>query len=190
MILFFDTETTGLPNDWKAPITDTDNWPRLVQIAWISFEDNGTKINSKDYIIKPDGFFIPSEASNVHGITTEFALANGKDVIEILSELNIEIEKARTLVAHNMNFDSKVIGAEMVRKKISSNLFFKRLVCTMESSTNYCKIPGSYGLKWPRLSELYIKLFGEDFQEAHNASKDIQVTARCFWKLKELKVLK
>jgi DNA polymerase III subunit epsilon len=186
MILFFDTETTGLPNNWKAAVTDIDNWPRLVQIAWKSFEDDGIEINSKDYIIKPEGFLIPMEASNVHGITTELALVKGKDLIEILSELNIEIDKARTIVAHNMNFDAKVIGAEMVRKKFTSNLFSKHLVCTMESSTNYCKIPGNYGFKWPRLSELHIKLFGEDFQEAHNASKDVQVTAKCFWELKKL----
>jgi len=30
MYLFFDTETTGLPRNWKAPVTDLDNWPRMV----------------------------------------------------------------------------------------------------------------------------------------------------------------
>lgn len=35
--LFIDTETTGLPKEYDAPYTDIDNWPRLVQLAWIVF---------------------------------------------------------------------------------------------------------------------------------------------------------
>ena len=53
----------------------------------------------------------------------------------------------------------------------------------MESSTGYCRIPGPYGYKWPKLSELHRKLFGEDFAEAHNAAADIQATERCFREL-------
>jgi DNA polymerase III alpha subunit (gram-positive type) len=89
-----------------------------------------------------------------------------------------------------MNFDSKIIGAEMIRKNLTTNLFSKQLICTMEVSSAFCKIPGNYGYKWPKLSELYIKLFGEDFKEAHNASSDIEATAKCFWKLKELNIIK
>ncbi|MCX6741278.1 MAG: hypothetical protein NTY61_02675, partial [Candidatus Parcubacteria bacterium] len=46
--LFFDTETTGLPKNWKAPIEDLDNWPRIVQIAWAIYK-NGVKIGSYDF---------------------------------------------------------------------------------------------------------------------------------------------
>jgi DNA polymerase III epsilon subunit-like protein len=189
MLLFFDTETTGLPKDWKAPITDINNWPRLVQIAWIVFNEDGERINNEDYIIKPEKFLIPEEASKVNGITTDIALTDGRDLLEVLCALNREIDNADILVAHNMNFDSKIIGAEMIRKKLTTNLFSKRLICTMEVSTNFCKIPSNYGYKWPKLSELHIKLFGEDFQEAHNASVDIQATAKCFWKLMELNII-
>jgi len=40
MYLFFDTETTGLPKNWKAPIEDLNNWPRLVQLAWLEWKPN------------------------------------------------------------------------------------------------------------------------------------------------------
>lgn len=186
MILFFDTETTGLPRNWKAPIQELDNWPRLVQIAWILFDDVGKKLYSKEYIIKPDHFVIPIEASKVHKITTELALLKGQKLLEILIEFNLDIDKADILVAHNINFDLKIIGAEMLRAELETKLFSKRKICTMESSTNYCKIPGPYGFKWPRLDELYFKLFGGSFQEAHNASIDINATAKCYWRLKEL----
>ena len=74
--LFFDTETTGLPRKWNAPVNDLDNWPRLVQIAWVLYKD-GIKISSYDLIIKPENFIIPTEASNIHGITTELAVSKG-----------------------------------------------------------------------------------------------------------------
>jgi DNA polymerase III alpha subunit (gram-positive type) len=190
MILFFDTETSGLPRKWNAPITQSSNWPRLVQIAWIVFNEEGERISKSDYIIKHENFLIPVEASNIHRITTDKALSEGKDLIEVLNKFNIEIDNCNILVAHNMNFDSKIIGAEMIRKNLTTNLFSKQLICTMEVSSAFCKIPGNYGYKWPKLSELYIKLFGEDFKEAHNASSDIEATAKCFWKLKELNIIK
>jgi DNA polymerase III alpha subunit (gram-positive type) len=189
MILFFDTETSGLPKNWRAPITDSSNWPRLVQIAWIVFNEEGERIYNEDNIIKPENFLIPEEASNIHGITTEIALAKGRDLIEVLQALNNKIDNSDILVAHNMNFDSRIIGAEMIRNNLSTNLFNKQLICTMEASTNFCALPSDYGYKWPKLSELHVKLFGENFQEAHNASVDIEATAKCFWKLKELNII-
>ncbi len=189
-LLFFDTETSGLPKKWKAPIEDGNNWPRLVQIAWIIFDENGERIRSQNHIIKPENFLIPEEASKIHGISTEKAIECGKDLLFVLNELNREIDNSDILVAHNINFDSKIVGAEMIRKNLTTNLFTKRLVCTMESTTSFCQIPGLYGNKWPKLSELHMKLFDVDFQEAHDASADIEATARCFWKLKELNIIK
>jgi DNA polymerase III subunit epsilon len=190
MYLFFDTETTGLPRNWKAPITDSNNWPRLVQIAWLVFDIDGNRIDTQEFIIKPSGFIIPEDASRVHGITTSIALDKGVELITVLNAFNQEIDRANTLVAHNMSFDSKIIGAEMFRKQINTNFNNKQSICTMEASTNFCKIPGNYGFKWPKLSELHMSLFGKDFEEAHNAIADIEATARCFWKLKEMKNIK
>ncbi len=189
MYLFFDTETTGLPRNWKAPLSDLDNWPRMVQIAWIVFNENGDKIDSKNYIIKPENYIIPTESSDIHGITTERALSEGDDLTYVLAVFSDYINRADKLVAHNMSFDEKIVGAEFLRKNIKNKLFSKERICTMMSSKEFCAIPGSYGLKWPTLSELHKKLFEKDFENAHDAYSDITATADCFWKMKELKIV-
>jgi DNA polymerase III subunit epsilon len=186
MYLFFDTETTGLPRNWKAPVTDLNNWPRMVQIAWILFDIHGTEVTSKAHIIKPEGFVIPHEVTRVHGISTERALQEGVDLSRVLNTFNLDVERADTLVAHNISFDEKIIGAEFLRKKISTSFGMKNKICTMHSSTNLCRIPGPYGYKWPKLAELHRTLFGADFEEAHNALVDIEATARCFWEMRRI----
>ena len=190
MYLFFDTETTGLPRNWKAPVTDLNNWPRMVQIAWILCDNKGNRIESNDFIIKPENFVIPIEASRVHGISTEKAINEGENLETVLLTFQELVEQADFIVAHNISFDEKIVGAELLRKGIQSDFERKRKLCTMQSSTSYCKIPGNYGYKWPKLSELHIKLFGEDFEDAHDASVDINATVKCFWKLKELNIIK
>ena len=186
MYLFFDTETTGLPKNWKAPVTDFNNWPRLVQLAYLFYDINGNKIAGGDYIIKPDGFTIPQDAAKVHGITTERAIREGHPIGTVLEEFNQLIGQADYLVAHNMSFDEKIIGAELLRNGMSNSIVPKKKICTMQSTTNLCAIDGPYGYKWPKLSELHYILFRTDFAEAHNAAADITATARCFWELRRL----
>jgi DNA polymerase III epsilon subunit-like protein len=186
MYLFFDTETTGLPKNWKAPITDLNNWPRLVQLAYLLYDMNGKLIAEGDHIVKPDGFIIPTEASRIHGITTERAIEEGKPIQIVLQDFESFIFEAMVLVAHNMSFDEKIVGAEFLRNKMKDHIASKKKICTMQSSTNFCAISGNYGYKWPKLSELHYKLFRTGFEEAHNAAADIQATAKCFWELKRL----
>ena len=183
MYLFFDTETTGLPKNWKAPVTDLNNWPRLVQLAYLLFDSNGNKISEGDFIIKPSGFTIPLEVSRIHRITTERANNEGKDLLTVLRHFNSLIEKSSCLVAHNMSFDENIVGSEFLRNGMLNTIPSKNRICTMESSTNFCAINGPYGYKWPKLSELHYKLFKTDFEEAHNAMVDIHATSRCFWEL-------
>ncbi len=187
--LLFDTETTGLPKNWKAPVTDVNNWPRMVQIAWLMFNENGEEIDQQDYIIKPEGYTIPDEAAKVHGITTEKALFEGIELTEVLQKFAGAIAQTDFIVAHNISFDEKIVGAEFVRKKFRTQWFSKKQICTMKASTKYCGIPGNYGYKWPNLTELHTKLFGHGFEEAHNAAADISATAKCFWELKRLGVI-
>ena len=186
MYLFFDTETTGLPRDWKAPLTNLSNWPRLVQIAWLFYDKNGNLMFSKDYIIKPEGFLIPAEVTRMHGISTEKALSEGIDLKNVLTEFQTDMNLAEFLVAHNMSFDEKIVGAEFIRTGFVNNIPSKKRICTKESTTNFCKINGPYGYKWPKLSELHYKLFNCDFEEQHNAAVDISATAKCFWELKRI----
>jgi len=185
MYLFFDTETTGLPRNWKAPVTDLDNWPRMIQVAWILSDDRGKRIESADFIIRPENFVIPLEASRVHGISTEKAINEGEALDKVLNLFNEMVEKAGFIVAHNMSFDEKIVGAEFLRKGIQSSFEQKTKLCTMQSSTDYCQLSGPYGYKWPKLSELHIKLFGKDFEDAHDASVDIAATEKCFWEMRK-----
>jgi DNA polymerase-3 subunit epsilon len=189
MILFFDTETTGLPKNWKAPVTDLNNWPRLVQLAYLVYDFDGNLIHSCNEIIKPNGFTIPNEASKVHGITTDIANQRGSNIEEVFELFSIHLKRAKVLVAHNMAYDEKIIGAELIRLGLENVIDNKEKICTMESSVDLCKIDGPYGYKWPKLEGLHRFLFNHDFDGAHDALADIQATARCFWKLKKIGVI-
>lgn len=184
-ILFFDTETTGTPKDWEASYVNTNNWPRLVQLAWELYDESGKLIESNSVIIKPDNFVIPNVASNVHGITTEIAYLQGEDLELVLEDFKNKLCKSDLLVAHNMSFDEKILGAEFYRLHNINPLLKIEKLCTMRSSTNICKIKGTYGYKWPKLKELYNFLFKKDFENAHDAKHDIRATAKCYFELKK-----
>jgi len=188
--LFFDTETTGLPKNWKASYRDLDNWPRLVQIAWIIADVNSNIIEQKNYIIKPSGYSIPEDATKIHRISTQKAFQNGQELAFVLNQFNECINKSDTIVAHNLSFDLNVMASEMFRANINSDIFDKEQICTMESTINYCKLPGNYGYKFPKLSELYQKLFYTNFDEAHDASVDIKATFKCFYELLKNRTIK
>lgn len=188
-ILFFDTETTGLPKNWKAPITDTQNWPRLVQLAYQIY-DNGNKIDEQDFIIYPNGYSIPLHSSKIHGISDEKARTSGKQIQKVLSDFLIALKSSHTIVGHNIEFDINIVGCEFIRIGLTNPFENIDKICTMENSTNFCAINGPYGYKWPKLSELYFKLFARNFEDSHNASIDIKATVDCFWELVRRKIIK
>jgi DNA polymerase-3 subunit alpha len=185
MFLIFDTETTGLPKNYNAPLTDFDNWPRLIQLAWQIHDLNGGLIDVKNFLVKPDGFVIPRGAEKIHGITTERAEKEGQPLHFVLEEFNKALQNARVVAGHNLEFDNNIVGSEFLRMKMETPLFEKKMVDTIPVSTAYCQLPGGRGgtFKWPTLEELHEKLFNEKFDAAHNASADVQATTRCFLEL-------
>lgn len=189
MYLFFDTETTGIPRNYKAPASDLQNWPRLVQIAWLLTDKESNEVASAEYIIKPDGFTIPKDAVRIHGITTEMAVQKGFDLKSILTEVTPHIMKASVLVAHNVQYDEKILGAELLRAGQTNLVESKKRMCTMRGATDYCRLPGPYGFKWPTLQQLHTKLFNEPFNGAHRALVDVRACARCYFELRRLKVM-
>jgi DNA polymerase III epsilon subunit-like protein len=190
MLLFFDTETTGIPRDYRAPASDLANWPRLVQIAWLEVDEDGRELAGAEHVIRPDGFVIPPAAAAIHGITTERALAEGVSLADVLDALAPRILAADTLFAHNIAFDEKIVGAELLRAGRDNVIEARPRRCTMLESTRYCALPGRYGPKWPTLAELHHKLFGEGFDGAHRALADVRATARCYAELKRLRVMR
>ncbi len=186
MYLIFDTETTGLPKSWNAPITDTDNWPRCIQIAWQLHDDFGNLISRRDFLIKPDGFNIPFDAERIHGISTELAHEQGISLQDGLILFNEALQKTTFLVGQNVGFDINIIGCEFHRLGIENNLTKLPVLdtCT-EKTASLCKLPGGRGgkFKLPTLTELHKHLFNVDFEEAHNATADVEATTRCFLEL-------
>ena len=207
MYIIFDTETTGLPKDFNASINDLENWPRCIQMAWQLHDDMGQLVEAKDFIIRPDGFDIPFESEQIHGISTALAKDRGVDLDEMLVAFNNALEKASFLVGQNLDFDLNIVGAEFLRRKIAPSKIFSESITILEDNkkvkrkdrvsiptvldtctevtANLCKIPGGRGgkFKLPTLTELHEKLFGEPFGEAHNATADVEATTRCFLEL-------
>lgn len=193
MYLIFDTETTGVPHNKTAPITDLENWPRVVQLAWQLHDNRGKLISIKNYLIKPEGFDIPFKAEKIHGISTARALKEGKTAEKVWDEFIGDVELAEVLIGHNIEFDINILGAEFIRKKLSHEIISaKNKIDTGIVSTDYCQLPGGMGgkLKMPRLLELHQKLFGKDFGDAHDAAYDVAATARCFFGLIGVGVVK
>lgn len=190
--LFFDTETTGIPAKYNAPSSDLNNWPRLVQIAWVVADENG-KILRGPYsqIIKPSNFIIPQDASQIHGISQSLAMEQGESLADVLSHFSSDVLKCSRLIGHNISFDIHIVSAEFLRigkSDISKHIESLPSFCTMRNSVDFCKIPGNFGYKYPKLSELYAKLFGEDFKNAHDACADILATLKCYYELKKRSV--
>jgi DNA polymerase-3 subunit alpha len=193
MYLIFDTETTGLPKNKKAPLTDFDNWPRVVQIAWQLHDRAGKLLSNENLIVKPDGFTIPFNAEKVHGISTQRALDEGLPLDEVLDRFTEDLNKANLIVGHNIiDFDVKVVGSEYLRIGKENVIATKEALDTQLASTEYCAIPGGRGgqFKWPTLLELHTKLFGTDFGDAHDAAYDVAANAKCFFGLLKEKVVK
>ena len=188
--LFFDTETTGLPKDYNAPSSDLDSWScRLVQLSWLMEDDSHTLLSQGDLIIKPEGFDIPKESSDVHGITTEIALEKGVDLKKAVYYFLGACRMADVIVGHNISYDMHVVGAELIRTWGKDYIESIPTVDTMRSSIDFCKIPGRKGFKFPKLMELHKKLFGEEFDNAHNSFADITATEKCYWELKKLNII-
>jgi DNA polymerase-3 subunit alpha len=186
MYLIFDTETTGLPKSWTAPITDTDNWPRCIQIAWQLHDEMGNLIEHQDYLVKPEGFNIPYDAERIHGISTELAMEQGILLSEVLEKFNIALSKTKFIVGQNVGFDVNIMGCEFHRMSIGSDMSKMPVLdtCT-EITANLLKLPGGRGgrFKLPTLTELHQYLFNQPFAEAHNATADVEATTRCFLEL-------
>ena len=186
MYLIFDTETTGLPRDYNAPISDSENWPRAVQIAWQLHDATGKLLEHKDFLIHPDGYTIPYDAERIHGISTELATQEGVPIAQVFNEFEQALSKTKYVVGQNIGFDIHIMGAEYYRYGVDTQLQELPILdtCT-EITAELCKIPGGRGgkFKLPTLTELHKFLFGIPFDEAHNATADVEATARCFFEL-------
>ena len=184
--LFFDVETTGLPINYRAPYTQVENWPRIVQLSWLIADSEGKILKESDNIIKVD-FKIPRDASRIHGITNAISLQKGIPLAQAVGEFLADAATADCLVCHNVGFDLAVLQSELMRAGMEHKIT-KKTFCTMVSSTRYCGLPGNHGYKWPQLAELYRICFGKPIKNAHNAMADVRATHKIFYHLVREKV--
>jgi DNA polymerase III epsilon subunit-like protein len=185
--LIYDTETTGLPIDYKAHVHDVDNWPRLVQLAFMVCNDHWETLTTRNYIIKPVGFEISDEVAEIHGVSQERALEEGVDILVPLRELAITQELVDVQVGHNINFDRKVLGAEFIRNDMEEAYDYAKdmlpRICTMFKTTKLVGLKLGNRPKWPKLEELYSFLFNEPLNDAHDAMVDVMATRACYKRL-------
>jgi len=174
LTLVFDTETSG-KLDFKAPLAQA---PDLVEIAVKAVDDQYREVSS--FALLCDGVFrgeknpIPQEAINVHGITNEMRDAYGVPYKVIVALFNNLIRRAKRLVAHNTEFDYRIIKAAYMRAAADQDLLRNiPKFCTMKSTTDLCAIPGRYGNKWPNLQEAHTWATGKGFDGAHRAMADV-----------------
>jgi DNA polymerase-3 subunit epsilon len=194
-ILFFDTETNGLPLSKNALTSNVSNWPIIVQIAWQLWEftnDKNKLIKSESHIIKPDESIVWNEESaSIHGICKDRALREGEPRSDVLSAFVNDAENANVLCAHNIAFDKPVLKAEYLRMNASESFHWwpTSEYCTMENTKNILKLPTKYSKSWdpyknPKLIELHKYLYGQDVHfEWHSAAGDVECLVSCFHEL-------
>ena len=173
--LYYDTETTGLTPKRNRTV---DNMPRIVQLAAALIDDDDGEIASLNTVIQPDGWEVPTAASDVHGITTEKAHKYGIPIMAALLVFSTFCKVADQAVAHNEAYDTPVIDFECQRMNKPCRLYDIDRFCTMKATTDILKIPGPYGFKWPKLQEAHKFFFGFEFEDAHDALADVRACAK------------
>lgn len=192
-VLIFDAETTGLPQKGHKWENDFMHFPDIVSLAW-SFRGI-----DKHFIIKPNGWAIPDEAAEIHGITTEIANKQGVDLEFVLYQFFLDAGKAPLICAHNLYFDSsmikantlKYLGRQYYNELAEESLSKEKRIDTMMKTIKFVGALRANGTprKFPKLEELYDKLFpGEKF-DAHDALEDVNALKRCLPELVKLGVI-
>lgn len=111
----------------------------------------------------------------------------------VLKMFKLTLQRSQYLIAHNITFDKGVVGAECLRynmPEVLENIKLIDRIDTMKKTIDFCAIPSQYGFKFPKLSELYFKLFGRNFEDAHDALVDVRAMVECFFELKKREIIK
>lgn len=182
MYIFLDTETTGL----------NKSSDRVVQIAWLTVSEDGKELCQHNRLIKPSGFEIPPAAEKIHGISTNVAKRFGVPLRQALLDFARDVDACKVIVGHNLSFDIAMLRPEFSRENIEFRVDGKNMICTMRSSTAWCRLPkldGRSGFKWPKLDELHYRLFGRYFEGAHDALADVLATKEVYFELIKREVI-
>ena len=144
MILYFDTETTGL-------------YPgQICQLSYIM--QTKERVSAKNFFFSVD--FVEPSAQSVHGFSVQKLkeLSLGKEFSDFFEEISADFEKADLICAHNTSFDFSFMRKEYER--LGQTFYTKNEFCSMKKSTPICKLlrKTGAGYKYPKLSELCLFL--------------------------------
>lgn len=193
-VLFFDTETTGLPPRGARWDVDFEYFPKIVSIAWIY------KGVEHYHIIKPVGYVVPEEATKIHGITHEYAMQHGEDFEEVMTLFFRDALEATFLCIHNAGFDTQIAKAQVLAQlpkeffeelQVEKALYKGKRLDTMYSTIKFVAAKYADGRvgKFPRLEELFAKIYpGVEFT-FHNSLGDCQAMLACLPFLLEQKIM-
>ncbi|KAF5063300.1 WG containing repeat protein [anaerobic digester metagenome] len=190
--LFLDTETTGFPLSQNASYENFNNWPYLVQVGFILYDEALGNLAERNIMIAPEGYEIPLESTKIHGISNRYAKESGENRKDVLFFMDNILSKVDTIVGHNVDFDINVLKCEILRVKGSEKPLFTQkyhnIIDTMKIGVDICRLPSdkyNEKYKWPKLDELYSTLFNKSFEGQHNAMNDIRATYECYFEMKK-----
>lgn len=189
MYLIFDTAANGSPKSWKAPVTDTFNWPRLIHISWIILGEDLKPKEDYNCLINPREFTVTNDAAKRHNVDIEDMKASGDDLSEVLDRFNKAVKESKYVFAHNLKFNESIVGAECIRSAKTDPLAYAEKYCLMHEGTFLCKLKGRQGYKWPTLQELHSKIFNQGYSPTNNARADVIAASRCFIAMKKTRHL-
>lgn len=197
MILFFDTETTGLPN-WHMP-SDDPTQPHIVQLAAMLTDDEGVKCGSMDFLIQPAGWTLTgTEAAEMNGLTDEICEQSGVPVETALDAFFALLERADLSVAFNRNFDARMIRIalkkrdqedprlDQMKAHPGGDPIYKATQFVKAAPTEKMIAAGRTHFKTCKLTEAYEHFFGETLEGAHDALVDVRACARVYFHLRDL----
>ena len=183
-LLFIDTETTGLPRHWHLPYSDQENWPCSVQIAWVVYSRHGELIKRENHYVWEADIVIPPKAFSIHGISRELLQQQGQSRRHIMGLLADDLQAYQPLVvAHYMQLDYHMVGADFYRCGLPNPLEHQPLFCTMLATAPLVDKPRA---RYLRLNRLYYALFQRDMCNEHDALADAQATSECFFEMLRL----
>jgi DNA polymerase III epsilon subunit-like protein len=174
-ILFYDTETSGIPPARGRRYENLDNYPWLLQISAILYTEDSTELRHINHYVRRPGLGINN--SNIHGITPEVLAEKGEDIDYVIQKFKEICAEADLVVCHNYAFDSTIVRTELKRNGIRDFLSEIPFFCTMTECG------------WPSasisLQKLHTELFGKKFDNHHDSLSDTRATANCFFKMIE-----
>jgi DNA polymerase III epsilon subunit-like protein len=214
--LVFDVETTGLlpkkKSEKNGGIPTIDQYPHILQLSFVIYdiETRTIKQSYDSYVKIAESIIIDEYVTNLTGITKTICIEQGQPICNVLYDFYKAYKICEGLVAHNLDFDTKMISIEVERNRenllehgfADSLILFQPMhekinnidrYCTMRKGIILCNIliestaktQSHPRRKFPKLSELHQKLFGGDIPEnLHNSMVDVEVCLRCYLKMR------